>query len=171
MNIYCKDKILEDGTIIYTKENFNLDEYDITEKDNKIIFTPKKKIIKIDKVIENIKDLGFEKGYFTKSKIIDCYINDKRPTQNDFNAIISNVHKIIGDGSKVIKRSILNTQTKNITTKGFCYNEDLEISFQRVDANKAFLEIVKQCFINKITLNIEIKFIDGKIICFEILHK
>jgi hypothetical protein len=171
MNIYCKGKTLEDGTIIYTKQNFNLDEYDITEKDNKIIFTPKMKIIKIDKVIENIEDLGFEKGYFTESKIIDCNINGEKSLNNMYQSIIKNVHKIIGNGRKVIKTSCLHIETKNIKTKGFCYDEDLGIGFQGVDANKAFLEIAKQCFTNKITLNIKIKFVDGKTICFEILHK
>jgi len=163
MNIYFKDKeVLEDGTIIYIKENIPLDDYDIIFNNNIIKFIPKKKIMKID----NINKLC--EYNFNNSVIIECYFNNKRPTKNKYASILNDIYELINDGTKIIKNTLLNIKTTNDNNKGFSYNSKLGISIQRADANKTFKEIVNLCLINKYLLNIEIKLKNGKNVIFDI---
>lgn len=163
MNIYLKDKkVLEDGTIIYKKENISTTDYDIIEENNIIKLKPKNKTIKI----ENIDKLC--EFNFNNSVIIECYQNGKRPTKNKYASILTDIYELIGDGTKIIKNTFLNIKTTNIDDKGFCYNSKLGISIQSSDANKTFKEIINQCLINKYSLNIEIKLKDGKNIIFNV---
>jgi hypothetical protein len=161
MNIYCLDKkVEEDGTIIYKKENMILEDYDIIQKNDNIIFKPKIKTIQVTNIDNLIK------YNFTCSYIIDCYINNKRPTKNKYMAILTDIYKLIDDGTSIIKNTLLNIKTKNIVDKGFYYNSELGISIQRTDACKTFKEIVNQCLINKFTLNIQIKLSNDKNVIF-----
>lgn len=164
MNIYCKDKeVLEDGTIIYKKENISFEDYDVIEENNIIVLKPKKKIIKIDN-IDKLREFNFN-----NSNIIECYLNGKRPSKNKYASILSDIYKLIGDGTKIIKNTLLNIKTTNENIKGFYYNSELEISIQNAEANKTFKEIVKQTLINKYSLNIEIKLKNGNNIIFDVV--
>jgi hypothetical protein len=157
MFIYCNDKeIYEDGTIIYKKENISFENYDVIEENNIIKLKPKKKII----IIDNINKLS--EFNLNNSVIIECYINNKRPTKNKYASILNDIYILIDNGTKIIKNSLLNIKTTNDNEKGFTYNLQLGISVQRTDANKTLKEIVNQCLINKYLLNIEIKLNNGK---------
>lgn len=163
MNIYCSNKeVLEDGTIIYEKENMIPDDYDVDEKNNTITLKPKKKIIKIDN-IGKLREFNF-----SSSKIKECYLNEKRPSKNKYMSILMDIYELIDDGTKIIKNTLLNVKTKKINDKGYIYNSKLGISVQSANANKTFNEIVNQCLINKFSLNIEIKLLNGKNIIFNI---
>jgi hypothetical protein len=163
MNIYCKHKeVLEDGTIIYKKENISIEDYDVIEENNIIKLKPKKKIIKIDN-IDKLREFNFN-----SSIIVECYLNNKRPNKNKHASILNDIYELIGDGVKIIKNTSLNIKTTNNNDKGFSYNLKLGISVQGADSNKMFKEIVKQCLANVYSLNIEIKFKDEKNIIFDI---
>jgi len=163
MNIYCKNKeVLEDGTIIYKKENISISYYDVIQENDIIKLKPTKKTIKIDD-IDKLRELNFN-----SSVIIECYLNGKRPTQNKYASILNDIYELIGDGTKIIKNALLNIKTTNENDKGFYYISKLGISIQRTEANKTFIEIANQCLINKYSLNIEIKLKDGKNIIFDI---
>lgn len=158
MNIYCKNKKeLEDGTITYEKENILLEDYDIVEENCIIKLKPKKKIITI--ILEDIDKLC--EFNFNNSIIVECYLNNKRPTKNKYASILTDIYETIDDGTKIIKNTILNVKTTIVNDKGFYYNLKLGISVQRADANKTFREIVNMCLINKYSLNMEIKLKDG----------
>lgn len=162
MNIYLRNKeIFEDGTMIYKKENISIEDYDIIEENNNIIkLKPKNKIYKIvniDKLCE---------FNFNNSVIVECYLNDKRPTKNKYASILNDIYELIDDGTKIIKNTLLNIKTTNVNSKGFSYNSKLGISIQNADANKTFKEIVNQCLLNKYPLNIVLKLKDSKNIIF-----
>lgn len=157
MNIYCKKKNFDDGTIIYEKDNIITDDYEITEEENLVKFKPKKNIM----IINSIDEL--KKINFTDSKINKCLINCEKSHKNKYTSIVLEIYKLIGNGTAIIKNSILNIKTKNITNKGFTYHDDLGISIQSADSNKTFCEIVNQCLKNKITFEIEIELSDKKI--------
>lgn len=163
MNIYCKNKVvLEDGTIVYKKENIIFDNFDILQENDEIKLKPKKKII----TINDTKELN---EYNLNGSIIkECFINNKRPSKNKYYSILIDIYKLIGDGTKIIKNSSMNIKTKNEDNKGFRYNDELGISVQNADANKTFKEIVNQCLINKYTLQIEINLSNDKVIIFNV---
>lgn len=163
MNIYCQNKkIDEDGTIIYKKENILLEDYNVIEENNLIKLKPKKKIIIVDN-IDKLKGLNFN-----NSTILDCFINGKKPTKNKYHSIMLDIYNLIGDGDLIIQNKLLNVKTENVSGKGYVYDEELGISIQRADANKTFKEIVNQCLMNNIKLNIEIKLDNDKLIVFTI---
>lgn len=162
MNIYyCNKEVLEDGTIIYKKENLLTDDYDVIEKNNTIILKPKKKTIKIKSVDE------LNKYNFATSVIFECYINGKKLIKNKYAFILDYIYKLIGDGAKIIKNTSINLKTTKIINKGFHYCQELSISVPSVDSNNAFEEIVGQCLKNNLLLDIEIKLSDDKIIIFK----
>ena len=63
-----------------------------------------------------------------------------------------------------MEHTTININPGKKTDKGFCYIEDenIQISFQRVDSNKSIIEIFTQCFKNKIPLEINIKLENDK---------
>ena len=65
-----------------------------------------------------------------------------------------------------MEHTTININPGKKTDKGFCYIEDenIQISFQRVDSNKSIIEIFTQCFKNKIPLEINIKLENDKTI-------
>lgn len=163
MNIYSKEKeILEDGTIIYKKEIISIEDYDIIEENNIIKLKPKKITIKIDN-IDKLQEYNFN-----SSIIVECYLNNKRPSKNKYASILNDIYELIGDGTKIIKNTLLNVKTTNNIDKGFYCISKLGISIQRADAKNTFKEIVNQCLTNKYFLNIEIKLKDSKNIIFNV---
>lgn len=100
------------------------------------------------------------------STIIKCMIDGTKYEKLPYHAILEHVYEIINDGAKIIKSSTLNISTMNKNDKGFKFLEDLHISVQRVDANKCMYEIINQCNIHKIVINIKIELSDKRIIMY-----
>lgn len=159
--MFCKNKVTndDDRTIIYKKND-----YYVCEENDLIILKPKltKKTIIIDDIDKlNDFDLG-------NSKILECYINDKRPTKNKYASIMTDIYKLIADGTTIIKNTLLNIKTIKLTENGFHYNSELGISIQNTDANISFKEISNQCLKHKFSLNIEIKLKNNETVIFKI---
>ena len=115
-------------------------------------------IIKINK-LDKLKDHDF-----CNSNIIFCKINNGIIDKNRYKSILNDVYNIIDSGTKIIKNTILNIETKEYNNKGFTYLENLGISVQGVDANKCIYEIIKQCEKNNIKIDIKIRLKDNKLI-------
>ena len=161
--LYIYKETTIDGIEIYEKKIFDLDNFEIIEKDNQIIVKKKIKTIEI-KTIEDF-DMSLN---FRHSKIISCFINDKRPSNNKYLSIVKDIYNIIGSGKNVIKKTKLNFETFEKNDKGFHYLQNLGISFQGRKALNMFEEILNQCLENNIKLNVEIKFSNNEIIFYVI---
>lgn len=74
--------------------------------------------------------------------------------------LLKKIYKIINDGTKIIKNTILNIKTIKKIDDGYCYIEDLGISVQGVESNKRLLKIVNQCIKNGISIIMKIKLND-----------
>ena len=98
--LYIYKETTINGIEIYEKKIFDLDNFEIIEKDNQIIVKKKIKTIEI-KTIEDF-DMSFN---FRHSKIISCFINDKRPSNNKYLSIVKDIYNIIGSGKNVIKKT------------------------------------------------------------------
>ena len=160
-NIYVLKEKKSDGTIIYEKINIDISKFDIVDNDdNQIIVKPKPLIIKIVK----LEDFDKNSINFRKSKILSCYINDKRPLNNKYFSILKNVYEIIGKGKIITKNTLFNFETIEKNDNGFKYLKNIGISIQAKDAVNTFEEILNQCVKTKIKLEIEIKFESGNII-------
>lgn len=160
-NIYVLKEKKSDGIIIYEKINIDTKKFDIIVNDNnQLIVKPKPQIIKI------IKLEDFDKNFmdFRKSKILSCYINDKRPSNNNYFSILKNVYEIIGKGKTITKNTLFNFETIEKNDKGFKYLKNIGISIQAKDAVNTFEEILNQCVKTGIKLEIEIVFASGNII-------
>lgn len=148
-NIIIFNKIQDDGTIVYDYDAL----YDcVISEDNKIKLVPKIKIIKI----KNASEFNIESKLFRGSEITFCKINNKNPTDHKYKSIRDDVYKIINNGTKIIRNTILNIKTTQVEEKGFYYDEELGISIQSADAHKTFREIILQCLSNNISLEIDI---------------
>lgn len=159
---YLKLKeILDNKTIILEKCYYNPKEFDLVEQDNNILLIPKPKEIKICK-IDGMNNFPHDVKTFRHCKIVSCKIENKYPTDFKFNSILKDIYYLIGDGSMIIKKSILDIKTGKLTDKGFQYLEKLSISYQRKEAGVIFKEIINQCLCNKIQLQVEIDFKSGE---------
>jgi hypothetical protein len=157
MNIYNKIQINE-NEIILEKIIIDINIYDIINLDNGNIKLIKKQIIKISS-IEDLKNYNF-----SKSNIIECFINNNKVNKNKYKSILNDIYIIINDGSKIIKNTKLNIKTINKYDEGFYYISELGISIQRVDSNKCINEILSQSILNNIKINIIIKLSNNTII-------
>ncbi len=111
--------------------------------------------------IFNIKNVNDIKNFdIRKSTIISCIVNNDKILKLKYKTVKDYIYNIINDGSKIIKYTKLNIKTIKKIDDGFVYLENLGISVQGVDSNKCLLEIVNQCFQNKITLDMKIKLRD-----------
>ena len=89
---------LNENEILLEKIIIDINNYNIINLDNGDIKLIKKKIIKIS----SIKDL---KNYnFSKSNIIECFINDNKVDKFKYKSILNDIYIIINDGSKIIKK-------------------------------------------------------------------
>jgi hypothetical protein len=130
--------------------------YDLVIKDYGIIIKNKPLII---------KDLVELKKYdFKFSTITKCLINDKEINKNKYTPILMHIYNIIDDGTTIIKNTSLNIKTIKKDDMGFCYIENLGISVQNVEANKAIHEICNQCDKNNVTVNMTITLASGQIV-------
>ena len=159
ISLYVKKEIKENEKIIFDKITFNQNDFEIVEKDNQIIVKPKSKIIKIT----SLDDFDVKKTNFRHSKIISCFINDKRPSNNKYFSVLKDIYKIIGDGFIITKKTKLKCSTLMKNDKGFEYFEELGISVQHKEASCILEEIFNQCIENNIKLEMDVIFNDGKI--------
>ena len=67
-------------------------------------------------------------------------------------------------GVVIIKNSILNIKTLKKLDQGFVYLENIGISYQVCDSNKAITEITNQCIKNNFKLFMKIKLENNNII-------
>lgn len=158
MSLYVFKETKEDGSEVYEKKIFNLDDFEIIEKSNQIIVIKKKTTIKI-LTFDNFNVKTFN---FRNSEIISCFINNKRPSNNKYISILKDVYNIIGSGKIIIKKTKLNCETFEKKDKGFQYLKNLGISFQSKEAIGILEEIINQCLENNIKLDIEIKLFNNK---------
>ena len=160
IKLFQKTKENDDGTIVCDKLIIDPNDYDMVEHPTHIIFKPKKKIVKIKK----FEDLDTNSENFRGSTPINGLINNKKPAKNKYATFLRFTYDIIGNGTKIINNSLMKCETFEKHDNGFDYYENLGISVQGKDAVGTFKEIVNQCVIHGIKLNIEIKFVSGKII-------
>lgn len=156
MNIYTI-KLKEANKIIL--EKFVIDETKYTKEiltNGVIVLT--KNLVKITK-INDIKNY-----YFKNSTVISCSINNIQLTKLNYMSILYYIYNIIGCGTVIITKSILNIKTIEKNIKGFNYIENLGISVQSVDSDKSLTEILWQCFYNHININITIKLEDNNLL-------
>jgi hypothetical protein len=113
-------------------------------------------------IINNIEDL--QKFNYTSSVMLSCDINNNNFNKLKFKSVLEHVYTIIGNGTKIIKNTKLNIKTIKKLDEGFYYLEELGISIQGVTANKCILEIINQCIINKININMCIELENKSII-------
>jgi hypothetical protein len=145
---------LDNGDILLQKIILNDTNYIIIDKNNgdKLL----KKITNIN--ITDIKDIKIYD--FKKSIISKCLINNKEFIKLKYKSILEQIYKLIDDGSKIIKNTLINIKTVKKEDEGFYYLNYIGISVQCVESNKCLLEIINQCIKNKIKLLMEIKLID-----------
>jgi hypothetical protein len=109
----------------------------------------------------------------TSSNIIFCDIKDR-----SLNVITNKVkyNKILID---IWKQMLINNILQNTTFnfklsdekgyKGYIYNSDLKVSYQRKDANNTFTEIINMIKYNRFNIDISIKLKNNDIIHFKII--
>jgi hypothetical protein len=153
---------LDNGDILLEKITLDNPNYSIIHKENGDILLKKPTHIQITDIIK-IKDYNFK-----KSTITECLIDNKEFDKLKYKSILSQIYRLINDGTKIIRNTKLNIKTIKKEDEGFYYLDDIGISIQGVDSNKCLLEIVNQCLENRIKLSMKIKSNDGTIIDIEI---
>jgi hypothetical protein len=153
---------LNNGDILLKKVIIDVTKYNQKIKENgDILF---EKINEI--VINEFADLN---NYnFTNSEIVQCYIDNKNITKLKYKSILTEIYSIIDNGSKIIKKTLLNIETLKKEVDGFYYLENIGISVQGVDSNKCIKEIVNQCICNNISIKMKINLTNGDIIKIDI---
>jgi hypothetical protein len=165
-NIYYKLKeTKEDGTIILKKKTIDETKYDIIHNDNELILKPKPLEIKIEKLEDFDKKKTTE---FRNSKILSCYINGKRPSNNKYFSILKDIYEIINSGKIITKNTKLNFETIEKNDKGFEYLKNIGISVQHKEAGLVFEEILNQCIETGIKLEMQIEFVSKKKIKYSV---
>ncbi len=162
--IYELKEVKQDGTIIYNKKIIDENLYDVAMNNDELILKPKPIQIKIKKLDDFDKNLENFRG----SRILDCFIDGKRPFDNNYSCILKDIYKIIGKGKIIAKQTLLNFETIEKKDKGFEFLENLGISIQRKESLYMFEEILNQCIKSGIKIKIEIKFLSGKIIHYSV---
>ena len=142
--------------------DINYNKYKIIKNDDgSILLKPKIKVIQVD-FIDVLNDFNFK-----KSTIESVYINDEEYTEiSNYRKLLIEIYLKINNGVKIIKNSIINLSTLEVKDKGFSYLEEIGISFQGIDSNKAMKEIFNQSIKNSIKLKVSVKHSNDKIICY-----
>lgn len=154
--VYTEQK-QSNGDILLVKKNLYTDEVVSQKLPNGDILL---------KRIETIAPCDIHKWDFAKSKIKHVVFDDDPSTKivnPSFKKVYETLHEKIGDGVKIIKNSVLNIKTVQKIDKGFNWYQDLGISIQSVDSNRAILEAVTQSQKNFIDLDLTIQ-IKNKIV-------
>ena len=115
-------------------------------------------IIKINNMIDYNNCIYLIKdNNFTFSKIKDVIINNINIKVNLYKQIINYIYGQINNIDTILKYTIISIVNYEKHDKGYIYTKELDISCQGVDANKAILEIINQCFHNNISCEIKIE--------------
>lgn len=148
INLYSTtNEILQNEEIILYK--INHDDYDITYLDNETI--------KLTKKIKILNYITYEPYDYISSTILNCLVNNTLVTKLNYNNILNHIYNIIDDGVLIIKSSIMNIKTIELNDKGYKYIPTLGISVQCAAANKMIREIITQCYVHNIKIDIKIK--------------
>jgi len=134
-------------------ENFNI----LSTGTNEYYLEKKVEYKKIEKL-----DVG--KYNFTNSKITEVVINNGSSSIKSFGKILNLVYKQIGSSNKIIKNTKLNIIRVENKIKGREYIKTLGISYTKPDSNLCIYEIVNQCELNDIKIDIKIELSDKKLI-------
>lgn len=148
-NVYTEQK-QPNGDILLVKKNLLLKNYTWDRQPNGDILLKKITVVGSDDI---------SKWDFRGSKIQCVVFNDDPRSElvtPKFKKLYETIHERIGNGAQIIKHSVLNIETLECTTKGYCWYPNLGISIQGVDANKAMLESITQCQKNNIDLELTI---------------
>ena len=131
--------------------SYDGNEYKLIPQENGNILLSKINIINITS-IDDIKKYNFSNSCITK-----CILNNKYIENNKwYITILNNVYKLINNGVKIIKNTILNIDTRTRNYNGFYYFKKLGISVQIPNANKCLYEIIHQCINNNIDIILNI---------------
>jgi hypothetical protein len=114
--------------------------------------------------IKKVDGQKIKKYNLTQSKIIACKINNKEHDRLNYRNIMHRIYSIIGDRKKIKKKSLLNIEFGEYTNKGYKYMKKLDISIQGTDAKTTLYEIINQCEVHKIKLELNIKLNNGIIV-------
>jgi len=146
----------ENGDILLEKIVIDKDKYLRIHIDNGNILLRK---VSQNVTIKNITDLSFYN--FKKSIITQCIINSENFDQLNYRHIMNEIYRIIGDGTTIIRGSVMHLKTFKKTDQGFYYLPRLGISCQSSNGDKCLHEIFTQCMINGISLHMEITTFDS----------
>jgi hypothetical protein len=145
------------------------------------------KLMDIENVRNNmIKQIDYKFGYinneleqklkevmkydYTKSKVLDCKINNKSVKINTWSCCLDETYKILKTYDNIIKNTTFQnaiTNTKK-TDKGFKYKPSLGISRQGQDANSCMKELYTQSYTNKINLEIKVQLYNNTIVTIQL---
>ena len=112
--------------------------------------------------IRKVNSHEIKKYDLTQSKITGCKINNKEHDRLNYRNIMHRIYNIIGDRKKIKKSTLLNIEFGEYTDKGYKYVKKLDMSIQGTDARLTLYEIINQCKIHKIKLELKIKLNNGQ---------
>lgn len=134
----------------------NIQNYNLEIVNSVLILTPK---------ISYIDEKNLEEIDLSGSKIIKCTVNEN-------NIIISNKLKymtiLVDIYKKMPIQKILQNTNLNMSLQdqnginGYNWREELKLSIQGVDSNKAMRELIKMLKLNNYSLDMDIQLKDGK---------
>lgn len=101
---------------------------------------------------------------FKHSTIQSCEINNKKLDFTKYKPIIFYLYRILNNTDLIFENTNLNIKSEKKEDKGFDYLEELNISIQGVDSNKAIKEIYNMSKLGNIEINIKIKLENDKIV-------
>jgi hypothetical protein len=107
---------------------------------------------------------------YTKSIILSCELNNIPVTKNNYRKIIYDIYVILGSVDKIMKYKTISVIEGNKSDLGYEYYPNLKISYRNYDAFGSLYEIVSQCKLNKIKLNMCIRLYDEKIYTIDIIN-
>lgn len=111
--------------------------------------------------IKKVDSQEIKKCDLVQSKITECKINNKEHDRLNYRNVLHRIYNIIGDRKKIKKKSLLNIEFGEYTDKGYKYVKKLDMSIQGTDAKSTLYEIINQCKVHKIKLELKIKLNDG----------
>lgn len=140
----------------------NIEKYTQEIINGELILTPKKQYM-----TENELNMTLIK----KSKIEECLIkkgDEIISTNTKYRSVLVEIWKSMPT-QKILQTSTFNFKLTNENSeKGYCWCNDIHMSFQSKDAVGTLKEIINMVKVNKLTLDLSIKLETGKIVHFKI---
>jgi hypothetical protein len=144
--------------LVKTDKLIDLDNFNIVPAGVDEYYLEKKaEYKKIDKT-----DLG--KYNFSNSKIKEVTINNGSSTIKSLSKILSQIYKQIGSSNKIIKNTKLNIIKVENKVKGREFIRNLGISYPKPDSNLCVFEIVNQCEMNEIKIDLKFELVNKELI-------